>query len=155
MSLGDILPALSLITGTSTTDNIDSGRNPCEVKLVKHIPSKGTSTLDAYFKFSEQISSDPRALFKSRFSIACVTSSIETTSSPYGVSQPYSRECSILLLTQFSNLEKNYSPKFYNLYSTRYTLNTSGQWGLVHTLRLEYNLHHLHYKEYKSCLYKH
>ena len=64
----------------------------------------GTSTLDAYFKCSEQIPSDPHALFKSSFSMACVTFSIETTSSLYGASQPYSQSCT--LLTQFSNLEK-------------------------------------------------
>ena len=42
VSLEDILPALSLLTGTDTTDNIDSRRTPCEMKLVKHIASKGT-----------------------------------------------------------------------------------------------------------------
>ena len=37
--LEDIFPFLSLMTHISTTDNNDSVRNPCEMKIVKHLAS--------------------------------------------------------------------------------------------------------------------
>ena len=59
--LEDILPFLSLMTYISTTDNNDSGRNPCEMKIVKHLASNAkvrpTLYVGLYFKCSEQIPS--------------------------------------------------------------------------------------------------